>query len=268
MKKNLLLLTILFSAFNSYSQCSIDPSITDPGTYPAQMPPACVGRSYTETADLVFAADTALNVPPFGSINIPFDSIIMSVPALPSGLTTICSNSSCTIIGSSGELLRGCIQFIGTPEAVTIPGNSIAVDIQYYLTILGSSTILNDVRQVMLDVNAAPDTTVTIGFSPATLTATATSGTFQWYDCTVKIFPIVGATDAVFVPVAAGSYTVEVTNGPCSAFSSCYTITSLAVEELNAVRFNVYPNPGNGTFHIPALGNMHKSMQASITDLT
>lgn len=54
-----------------------------------------------------------------------------------------------------------------------------------------------------------------------TLTAVATTGSFQWLNCNTGN-PILGATSASFLPLDSGNYAVIVSQNGCSDTSSCY----------------------------------------------
>jgi hypothetical protein len=78
------------------------------------------------------------------------------------------------------------------------------------------------------------------------LFATAGADAYQWYDCQTGM-QIVGATSNVYVASANGLYKVKVTNGNCSAYSSCYhvIINNLGVSPKTSEWLGLYPNPAN-----------------------
>jgi hypothetical protein len=78
------------------------------------------------------------------------------------------------------------------------------------------------------------------GFS---LTANATSATYQWIVCPGNT-DVAGATNATFNATADGDYAVIVTDGNgCEDTSACYTILGLSTGEMNTGAIHFYPNP-------------------------
>jgi hypothetical protein len=103
-------------------------------------------------------------------------------------------------------------------------------------------------------VTSTPAMTITVNPALATPTVTLATGTLtssaatgnQWWNCsTTPATMIAGATNATFTPTASGSYRVMVTNGPCSATSTCTTVTvpTLQVAGFDSKSFSYYPNP-------------------------
>ncbi len=105
----------------------------------------------------------------------------------------------------------------------------------------------------ILTVHPAIDITTSI--SGNTITANATSGTFQWIDCTLGNTPISGETNQSFTPTTNGNYAVVISDNGCSETSTCVNITITGINEFdltNAV-INVYPNPSTGVITIEAI---------------
>lgn len=99
---------------------------------------------------------------------------------------------------------------------------------------------------------APVDTSVTI--SGITLTANASSATYQWIDCNNGNSIIPGETGSSFTPAVDGSYAVIVTeNGTCINTSGCFSITGVGIAEReDHNNLTAYPNPNTGTFTIRA----------------
>ena len=83
-----------------------------------------------------------------------------------------------------------------------------------------------------------------------TITATATSGTFQWVSCDENYTPITGETDASYTAVGNGSYAVIVNQNGCTDTSACETIANIGLENLNQENLSIFPNPTNGLVKI------------------
>ncbi|MGZ3865583.1 MAG: choice-of-anchor J domain-containing protein [Bacteroidia bacterium] len=93
------------------------------------------------------------------------------------------------------------------------------------------------------------DTSVTTGIT--TLTANATSATYQWLDCGNSLAPIATATNAAYNPPVNGVYAVKVTQSGCVDTSSCHAITHVGIDQINAGgSFNLFPNPTSGNFTV------------------
>jgi hypothetical protein len=83
-----------------------------------------------------------------------------------------------------------------------------------------------------------------------TITATQSGATYQWINCATQN-PIDGETAQSFTATENGQYAVIVSNGPCSDTSACVVINTVGLTENKfASALSVYPNPGNGIFHI------------------
>lgn len=92
-----------------------------------------------------------------------------------------------------------------------------------------------------LTINTVDTSVTDMGMS---LMANATGATYQWVDCNNANAPIAGETNQTFTPVGNGDYAVEVTANGCTSMSSCYNVTGVFVQNLNANTIvNLYPNP-------------------------
>lgn len=86
---------------------------------------------------------------------------------------------------------------------------------------------------------------VSVLTSMPTLTANATSATYQWVDCGSSFAAISGETNQNFIASSNGSYAVIVTQSGCTDTSACELVTNVGMSELNSIVFNVYPNPAS-----------------------
>jgi hypothetical protein len=89
--------------------------------------------------------------------------------------------------------------------------------------------------------------------SGITLTAADTTLNYQWVDCDNGFSPIAGQNGLSFTPTANGHYAVIIDDGFCSDTSACVEITTVGIPETESEsNFNIFPNPGSGSFSISA----------------
>lgn len=99
----------------------------------------------------------------------------------------------------------------------------------------------NSVNQT-ITVNSIPSNG--ISQNGITLTAAATSVTYQWIDCSTNQ-PVVGATNQSFTTTeAVGTYAVIVTANGCSDTSICISVDQSGISE-GDFNFGLIPNPAN-----------------------
>lgn len=84
----------------------------------------------------------------------------------------------------------------------------------------------------------------------ATITASSTSGTFQWLDCENSYAVIDGATSNSYTATVNGDYAVEITDNGCVDTSDCTTITGLRVVSIAGVDVQLFPNPTTGELNV------------------
>lgn len=263
MKHLLCSLMIFASVGNAKAQCTVDVGNYEVGAHPVVLPDACLGESYHQVVQLVFRADTTLDSP-FGIVTVPFDSIQLEVLDLPTGLSLECNTSTCTVIGSLGQLNRMCFTISGVPEDITGLSNVISIQVYQHITLLGNPMMLWETWYVGLDVHHADASFYQNEF--LTLISNATSGTFQWLDCDNGMQPIAGETNAEYFANSGGSIALEVTDGGCVTTSACYLVNPQSILETEAQRFVVYPNPSNGSFRMEAIGSAYMNAEATIAD--
>lgn len=82
----------------------------------------------------------------------------------------------------------------------------------------------------------------TVAVSGITMTSNQSNATYQWINCAGNT-PIAGATSQTYTPTANGQYAVIVTRLGCTATSSCVTINSVGLEDLETADIKLFPNP-------------------------
>ena len=134
-------------------------------------------------------------------------------------------------------------------------------DVIFPITAAGPTTVTwtyvdnngNSVSQTQDVYVTAVDLTVTL--NTATISANATSVTYQWMDCaTGQLIP--GETGQTYTAITTGDYAVIITTGSCVDTSACTLVDFTGIDELNPNVITVYPNPTSGSFKINFEGNI------------
>ncbi|MBR9860743.1 T9SS type A sorting domain-containing protein [bacterium] len=99
------------------------------------------------------------------------------------------------------------------------------------------------------------------------LTALSTSGSYQWLDCEDSYAEIAGADQQVYTSDNSGIFAVEVEENFCLDTSECFTIKGASIQNLEASKAWVSPNPSSSEFEIEYLFNSG-SVQVEVYDLT
>ncbi|MFH2141959.1 MAG: T9SS type A sorting domain-containing protein [Bacteroidota bacterium] len=103
------------------------------------------------------------------------------------------------------------------------------------------STITINLTVNTVDISVSQNSTI--------LTANTTSAAYQWLDCINGNSPIVGENGQSYTATVNGSYAVIINDGFCVDTSTCYTISSIGIEQNSTPdNFIVYPNPASNYF--------------------
>lgn len=184
------------------------------------------GNTYTTTGNYTNVLTNAAGC----DSTVTLQLFVMPIPTRSQTLT-ICAGESVTVYGST-YTQAGTYQ-----NTVAMPGCDSIVTTEIIV--------------------AEPDTAVTL--NAGTLTATATTGTFQWLNCSTGQ-PVVGETAAGFTPVLTGEYAVAVTVAGCTDTSDCYPVLVIGrADALLGGQLRLYPNPSTGQVMLelewPAVGS-------------
>lgn len=108
------------------------------------------------------------------------------------------------------------------------------------------------------------DTSVTQ--TGTSLSANANGASYQWLDCENGMRVLAGETHSSFVPLASGTYAVEVTQNGCVDTSACYSVIPVGMVENDFDKMPlVFPNPTAGKIGI-ALDARYPSITVHIYD--
>jgi hypothetical protein len=100
----------------------------------------------------------------------------------------------------------------------------------------------------------------------ATITASASGLVYQWLDCNSGNSVLAGETNQSFTATAIGDYAVMITDNGCIDTSSCISILSVGIQELNDNNITFYPNPFT-TQLIIHFATEQKNTSIKITDV-
>lgn len=154
-------------------------------------------------------------------------------------------NASNFVAGAS--LVTATVAFKCPDTTYTFNGTLLTAPGIYYDT-LQNVAGCDSVVQLTLS-NYSVDTLVIQ--TGATLTANHTGTYYQWLDCNNGFAPIAGATQKVFTATAIGSYAVVVLQGSCYDTSSCYSVTSVGLNNASApADITVYPTASSSFVNI------------------
>ncbi|CAA6829348.1 MAG: Unknown protein [uncultured Aureispira sp.] len=79
--------------------------------------------------------------------------------------------------------------------------------------------------------------------SDSLMVTAGNNATYQWIDCANNNAPVVGETNATFMPSQSGYYAVTVEEDSCSATSSCHNFILNSIVTLASSQVKLYPNP-------------------------
>lgn len=160
------------------------------------------------------------------------DSIIeTTVNVLPSYNLSETNFNVCT--GQNYTFPDGSVQFITEHTEYTS-----------YLQTVGSGcdsiieTVLNT-TDILLSVTVNGDN----------LSSNQVNAGYQWVDCDDNFAPISGQSNQSFM-APAGNFAVIIFKGGCSDTSACIQIMTVGIDDTQAQKINVYPNPSNGRFQV------------------
>ena len=99
------------------------------------------------------------------------------------------------------------------------------------------------------------------------LIAQESGATYQWLDCNNANDSIAGETQQSFIATNNGNYAVAISKNGCTDTSVCYTVNTLAVDEVLSKNLSVYPNPAKDIFTVD-LGQNYTLIKVAVTTIT
>jgi hypothetical protein len=132
-----------------------------------------------------------------------------------------------------------------------------------YYTVLQNDSGCDSAITLNLTINYL-DTSVTN--NGVTLTATSSSGTYQWYDCNAQQ-EINGEVSQSYTPQTSGSFALIISNNNCIDTSACYYINETGITDQLLSSIQLFPNPSMGSFTIQ-LSDYQKTCYVEIIDVS
>ena len=162
------------------------------------------------------------------------------------------------------DIVNGGAYSGATTPSLTLTGLTTAFNNRFYRCVISASCGLSLTSGVGILFVGSPDTTVNVNGS--VLVSAQSNASYQWLDCNNGNSAINGATQQQFIPTTPGSYAVAVTRNGCTDTSSCYTITTIGINDLTAKDVRIYPVPASESVNIEMVSIAE--YEAAIYDLT
>ena len=163
------------------------------------------------------------------------------------------------------NIIDGGVYSGATTPSLSLTGLGTSYNNLFYRCIVTEACGLSLTSGVGILFVGTPDTSVTQ--SGSTLTATALQAAYRWLDCNNGYAPVQGANGRVFNPSFNGSYAAEITRNGCTDTSSCYTITTLGLDQLDSqTTVRIYPVPARETLNISLSGE--SDYEVTLYDMT
>ena len=132
-----------------------------------------------------------------------------------------------------------------------------------YTDVIPNSAGCDSVISIDLTINSV-DVGVTEDLVNNELMADEAGAQYRWLNCGQGLAPVAGATSQLFSPTANGTYAVEVTLNGCVDTSSCFTISTIGLNEFGAHSWNLYPNPATNRITV----ELERSSTLTLSDIT
>lgn len=240
--------TYVWDDLSTNDSLTVSPSVTTTYNVNTTSVDGCTDMmSYTQT----------VNVPATGTQNIAicanesftynthvysqagtYTDTIAGVTACDSIVTTVLTVNSLPTETQNISICAG--------ESFTFAGNTYTVSGTYFDTIPGGACD----SIITTNLTVANPINTTVQLNGITLSAVAGATSYQWFDCATNQ-AVNGANSSTFQPTVNGDYGVIVTNGNCEDTSTCVSVSTIGLSELDAAEvISVYPNPNTGKFTV------------------
>ncbi len=241
---------------------TIAPAISCPPNDTVSNDPGTCGAVVT------YSAPTAVDACPVASVSLstglasgstfPQGNTVVTYEAQDSsGNVSSCAfNVSVIVDDASSQSISIC-----DGESITIGNNIYSTTGTYIDTLInggGCDSLVTTNLTVSPAVNVATTT------NGGTISAVASSATYQWIDCGNNNSPISGANNQSFQPSIDGNYAVIVTEGNCSDTSACAVV--VGVSQAIGTTMVLHPNPTTGRVNL-VFGKALEEVQIEVFDV-
>lgn len=235
---------------------------TSSGTYLDTIPNAA-GCDSLITINLAIANNSTATISPTvcGSYTSPSGMVWTSSNTYPDTISNAAGCDSILIINLTVNNSTSSTLTETACDSYTSPSGNVYTVSNTYTDTIPNAAGCDSILTINLTINTV-DTSVTV--SNNTLTATASSATYQWIDCDNGNNPISGETNQSFSPSVSGNYAVIVTENGCSDTSSCRNVTIVSTSDpVLASGVKAWPNPVKDVLHLD-LGGLYRSGSVAI----
>lgn len=153
-------------------------------------------------------------------------------------------------------------------ESIAVGSNVYSVTGNYVDTLVGMAISGCD-SIVMTNLTVSSPIDVIVNNNTSTFTISANNGSalsYQWIDCNAGA-DLAGETGQSLLVTANGSYAVVIAEGNCTDTSLCETYSTIGIEELEKIDFNIYPNPSNGKVTLTNLSSQFGTYDIRVINL-
>lgn len=152
-----------------------------------------------------------------------------------------------------------------TTPNLTLSGVGTNMNNLFYRAVVTADCGLSTTSGVGILFVGTVDTTVTL--NSGTLTAAMGAAAYQWLDCNNSYAEVFGATSQSYTPVWNGSYALEITKNGCIDTSSCYTITTAGINDIDIKNdLQLFPVPAQNQLHL--VMKMDADYEVTVLDIT
>lgn len=154
------------------------------------------------------------------------------------------------------DLVSACVEYTWMDGQTYTASNNTAQHV------IANSQGCDSIITLDLTINSVD---ITVNENGIELTSNANNATYQWLECQNGNYSAIsGATNQSYTATSNGEYSVQVTQNGCTDTSACYSISSVALDELSDVfGIQLFPNPSNGQFKLD-LKQMNQNALVSI----
>ncbi len=150
-----------------------------------------------------------------------------------------------------------------TTSTLQLTGANVNVNNSFYRCIVTAECGLSTISNVGIMFVGTPNTSV--NQNQHILTAVQFNAIYNWLDCNNGYNSLQYGPTQQFIPSQPGSYAVAVTLNGCTDTSTCYSVTTIGIEETDNSQLHVFPIPAHTSIQVEMKQTGHYT--AAIYDL-